>query len=179
MSESVKYLIEPLDSSKHRRSEFSCESPELTEFLRQRARKEMGARVSACFVLVPVADPGRIAGYYTLSAAVIALAQLPEALVKRLKLPRYPDLPATLLGRLARDIAFRGEGIGDLLMSSALKRAYASSGEIGSVALVTDPKDARAGAFYQEFGFLPLTGQRLYLPMTEIPIQLGLKESVD
>jgi hypothetical protein len=105
---SVSYLVEPLSAAKHRRDEFTCESPELTAFLRTRARKEMDARASACFVLVPEADPGRIAGYYTLSAATIGLSELPPAMAKRFS--RYPHLPATLLGRLARDSAFRGAG---------------------------------------------------------------------
>jgi hypothetical protein len=83
----MSYLVEPLSGAKHRREEFSCESPELTEFLRTRARKEMQARASACFVLVLEADPGRIVGFYTLSQTAIVTQQLPEAVTKRL--PRY------------------------------------------------------------------------------------------
>jgi GNAT superfamily N-acetyltransferase len=120
MSEGPQYRIERLDPGKHRREDFRCESAELTEFLQKRARKEMDARTSACFVLVPVEDPSRIAGFYTLSAAEVSTAALPESLTKRL--PRYPNLPATLLGRLARDQEFRGKGIGERLMVDALAR---------------------------------------------------------
>ncbi len=81
------YRIEALDPAKHRRAEFQCESPALTEFLQKRARKEMEARSSACFVLVPLDDVGRIAGYYTLSAAEVVTVELPEEVAK--KLPRY------------------------------------------------------------------------------------------
>ena len=151
---SASYLVEPLSAAKHRREEFTCESPELTEFLRTRARKEMEARASACFVFVPSDDPGRIAGFYTLSAAEMVTAELPEALAR--KLPRYRSLPATLLGRLARDLAFRGQGIGDRLVLDALARAFTGSVEIGSVAVVTDPKDEPAARFYAEFGFVRL-----------------------
>jgi L-amino acid N-acyltransferase YncA len=63
----MQFIVDALDPAKHRRAEFQCESPELTEFLRTRARKEMEARSSACYVLVTEADPGRIVGYYTLS----------------------------------------------------------------------------------------------------------------
>jgi len=161
-----EYRIELLDPAKHRRAEFQCESPELTDFLRTRARKEMEARSSACFVLVPVEDAGRIAGYYTLSAAEVVTAELPEAIAK--KLPRYRLLPATLLGRLARDSAFRGQGIGDRLMADALARAFAGSTEIGSVAVVTDPKDEKAAAFYRDFGFIQLNDRRLRLSMKDI-----------
>ena len=160
------YLIQPFDSSKHRREEFACESPELTTFLQTRARKEMAAGISACFVLVPKANPGCIAGFYTLSAAEIVTAHLPPDLAG--KLPRYPAMPATLLGRLARALSLRGQGIGDRLMFDALARAWKTRLEVGSIAVITDPKDVTATAFYKSFNFLPLQGRRLFLPMGEI-----------
>jgi GNAT superfamily N-acetyltransferase len=166
MSNGPKYCIERLDPAKHRRDEFRCESPELTEFIQKRARKEMDARTSACFVLVPLEDAGRIAGFYTLSAAEISASHLPVQMARRL--PRYPQMPATLLGRLARDQAFRGQGIGDQLMEDALARALAGSVEVGSIGVITDPKDERAARFYAEFGFQRLTGGRLFLPIAEI-----------
>ena len=77
---------------------------------------------------------------------------------------------ATLLGRLARDSAFRGKGIGELLLVSALKRALENTREVGSIAVVTDPKDANARHFYAKYGFRPLAAddRRLMLPMAEI-----------
>src|SRR2546425_6506233 len=121
MPATPQFRFEALDPAIHHREEFVCESPELTEFLRTRARKEAKSRTSACFVIVPVADAGQIAGFYTLSATTIELEKLPPEFTK--KLPRYPHLPATLLGRLARALEFKGQGIGDLLMVDSLKRA--------------------------------------------------------
>jgi hypothetical protein len=86
----AQFLIETLNPARHRREEFQCESPELTDFLKTRARKEMEAHASACFVLVLESDPGRIVGYYTLSQAAISLHAIPETLRK--KLPRYQNL---------------------------------------------------------------------------------------
>lgn len=168
-----QFKCEILNPTIHRRDEFICESPELTEFLRTRARKEAKARASACFVIVPTADAGLVAGFYTLSATTIELEKLPPELVK--KLPRYPRVPATLLGRLARSLRFKGQGIGDLLMVDALKRSYENSSVIGSVAVVVDPKDAAAAKFYGTFGFQPLDEQKLFLPVKAIPEWLGLK----
>ena len=102
MPNPLHYIIEALDPAKHRREEFDCGVPALNDFLRNRARKEMAAGASACFVIVPEDDPGCIAGFYTLSAAVIVRTDLPEAVTK--KLPRYLELPATLPGRLARKL---------------------------------------------------------------------------
>ena len=174
MSGQSQFRMEILDPAVHRRDEFTCESPELTEFLRTRARKEAKSRTSACFVIVPVADSGRITGFYTLSATTIELEKLPPELTK--KLPRYPRLPATLLGRLARAIEFKGQGIGDLLMVDALKRAYENSSIIGSIAVVVDPKDEKAAKFYATFGFQPLDGEKMFLPMKTIPVWLGLEK---
>ena len=160
------YRIEALDPSRHRRDEFQCESPELTEFLRTRARKEMQTRASACFVLVEETDPGRIVGYYTLSQTSVALDQLPAPLAKRL--PRYPQLGATLIGRLARDLDWKGQQAGRLLLVDALRRSLRHSTEVGSVVVVTDPKDAKARAFYGSYGFQQLDEHRLFLPMSEL-----------
>jgi len=166
------YSIEVLDVAKHRRMEFQCESPELTEFLKTRARKEMLARASACFVLVPLSDPGKIAGFYTLSATTILLSEIPSELTKLF--PRYPALPATLLGRLARDVSFRGLGLGDYLLTDALRKAIQNTVVIGSVAVVTDPKDEKAASFYTQYGFRSFGGswRQLMLPMTEIAASL-------
>ena len=172
MAAQPEFLVEALDPSRHRRDEFACESPELTDFLRTRARKEMKARASACLILVPLADRGRIAGFYTLSATSLELRKVPDELAR--KLPRYPSLPATLLGRLARDLAFKGQGLGNLLMVDALKRAYENSTVIGSVAVVVEPKDDQAAGFYGEFGFRLLDGTRMFLPMKAVPEWLGL-----
>ena len=177
MSTTPQFKVEILDPAAHRREDFSCESPELTDFLRTRARKEAKSRASACFVLVPVADAGHIAGFYTLSATTIELGKLPVELAK--KLPRYPLVPATLLGRLARASTFKGQGIGELLMVDALKRAYESSSIIGSVAVVVDPKDEHAAKFYGAFGFQPLDGQKMFLPMKAVSEWLGLEQTGD
>ncbi|NLT70748.1 MAG: GNAT family N-acetyltransferase [Verrucomicrobiaceae bacterium] len=164
MADVSRFLIEPLDPTKHRREGFDCGVAALNDFLRLRARKEMEMGTSACFVLVPELDPETIAGFYTLSAATLVRTALPEALTK--KLPRYRELPATLLGRLARDVSFRGQGIGDRLIASALRRAVDAARDIASWAILTDPKDEAAHAFYESFGFQPLTETRQFLPMS-------------
>jgi GNAT superfamily N-acetyltransferase len=163
---SAQFVIEHLDPAKHRRQDFHCESVELTTFLKQRARKEMDARASACFVLAPVSDPGRIAGYYTLSQTSVTVARLPAGLAKRL--PRYPDLGATLIGRLARDLEWKGRQIGPLLLLDALRRCVRMSNDVGAVVVVTDPKDVKARAFYERFGFRALDDRRLFIPMREL-----------
>ncbi len=171
MSDSRKYLIEPLDPSKHRREEFYCGVDALDDYLKKRARKEMGAGLAVCFVAVLEDDPGCIAGFYTLSAATILTTALPEAVTR--KLPRYGEFPATLLGRLARSTAFKGQGLGDRLMMSAFARAAHGAEEVASWAIVTDPKDDNARRFYEDFGFSELGANRLFMTMKQVTALLS------
>lgn len=172
MTNHIRFIIEPLDPAKHRREEFDCGVAALNDYLKTKARKEMDAGVAVCLVAVPETAPNRIAGYYTLSAATIKRADLlDEKMLK--KLPRYPEFPATLLGRLARSLDFKGQGLGDRLMVSAMERADSGSQEIASRAMITDPKDKKAAAFYAEFGFRPLNENRMMMTMAQTRVLLG------
>ena len=107
-------------------------------------------------------------GYYTLSASLVNTSELPDALAK--KLPRYPQLPVTLLGRLAVDQSMKGKGMGQYLLLDALRRCAEAAGNIAAMAVVVDAKDDAAEAFYRHFSFLPLQQQprRMFLPMKAV-----------
>jgi hypothetical protein len=62
-------------------------------------------RATGCFVAREIATD-RIAGFYTLAAGGVLLAEMPAPLAKRL--PRYPSVPVARLGRLAVDLAYHG-----------------------------------------------------------------------
>ncbi len=111
------------------------------------------------------ADGQTIAGYYTLSQYAIALDAIPEDLAKRL--PKYPMVSATLLGRLAVSVEFRGQGVGETLLMDALHCCLASSKQIASAGVIVDAKDESAVQFYKKYGFiaLPKIENRLFLPM--------------
>jgi predicted GNAT family N-acyltransferase len=161
------FRFEPLDK-KHDRAAFSCEHERLNKYLREQASQEVRKRVSAVYVLTP--DGRTIAGYYTLSQYAVDAGELPVEVAHKLDLPRYDKLPATLLGRLARSIDFKGMGIGEILLMGALKRALEHSRNIASLAVVVDAKDERARAFYKAYGFLDLPGHanRLFIPMRTV-----------
>ena len=115
---------------------------------------------------------GRIAGYYTLSSYGIRSDDIPQEQVKKLHLPRYNVIGATLLGRMARDLTFKGKGIGQLLLLDAMKRALDGSRTIAaSTGLVVDAKNDKAVSFYSEYGFFaafPDTPRRLFMRMETI-----------
>ena len=159
------FRFEPL-GSQHDRAAFSCGSVPLDDYLKTRARQDVRRLAAAVFVMVPDAAPTVVAGYYTLSATSVALENVPEEFAR--KLPRYPFAPATLLGRLARDVRFPRTG--KLLLADALKRAYRQSGEIAAATVIVDAKDERAREFYGSCGFRSLlaSANRLFLPMQTI-----------
>lgn len=117
-----------------------------------------------------MSDDGRLVGYYTFTQDSIDAEDIPTELIRQLNLPRYDRIGATLLGRLARDLTCKGQGLGELLLLDALKRALAMSRDIASAAVVVDAKDNKAHNFYQDFGFIsfPNSKKRLFLPMVTI-----------
>jgi len=160
-------LFEPLQSSQHVRSEFACGQESLDRYLRERASQDQKRKVASAFVLVDSPSPQVIA-YYTLSAYVVELNELDAKTAKRL--PRYPYLPATLLGRLAVSRDRQGEGLGELVLMDALHRALLATAQVASTAVIAEALDDKAGRFYQRYGFQQFQGHplKLYLPMRTI-----------
>ena len=121
----------------------------------------------SCFV-INEKETNLIKGYYTLSNNSIPSKFVPNQIQK--KLPRsYESIPTTLLGRLAIDNRFQGQGIGKLILIDALKRSYEISKTIGSFAVIVDPIDQDAENFYEKYGFIKLPDSgKMFLPMKTI-----------
>jgi predicted GNAT family N-acyltransferase len=164
---------QPFDKKKHDRTAFLCEHDALNTYLKRQASQDIKKHVAAVFVLTR--DGKTVAGYYTLSQYAIDSSNVPEETMRSLGLPKYKELPATLLGRLARSLDFKGQGIGELLLMSALKQALDHSRRIASMAVVVDAKDDPAKSFYRKYGFLELPDHpnRLFLPMKTIERMFG------
>jgi len=160
-----QFVIEPL-GSKHDRAAFSCGVDSLNVYLRKQAGEDLKKYTAVSFVLT--ADGKTIAGYCTLSQYAVQLENVPEHLAK--KLPKYPMVPTTLIGRLAVDSAFRGQRHGETLLMDALYRICRHGRELVSAGAVVDAIDAAAATFYEKYGFLklPKAPNRLFLPMATI-----------
>jgi len=158
-----KVRVEPLKSS-HDRSEFESGVEPLDRYFRTQAGQAARKNMAAPFVLL--LPDGTIGGYYTLSSTSVRLVELPAQTV--CKLPRYPLVPATLLGRLAVDRHQQGKGYGRFLLADALYRVARS--EIASFALIVDAKDESARRFYERESFLPFPDQpmKLFRPMSDL-----------
>ncbi len=156
------YVCEPL-GNEHDRTHFDCGVPVLNDYLAKYAKQDVKRKASAVFVLVERAEPKRVIGFYTLCATSVALSELPAEVTR--KLARYPEIPAILVGRLARDV--NHPGVGALLLSDAITRCVRVASEIAASLIVVDSKGAAATHFYEKFGFLslPKLADRMFLPM--------------
>lgn len=178
----IEPLREDLDATA-----FSSGMHSIDKYIKEQAHREMKNRLSLVFVLTE-SDSKVIRGFYSLSALSIDFAELPKTLQK--KLPKYPQISATLLGRLGVDRAYKallyerlGENprLGEFLFVDAQKKALkGATHAVGSALMVIDvlvPTDEEllAGArdpmiFYTQYGFLPFPGdqRRVFKPMRTI-----------
>lgn len=147
------YSVEML-AQRDRRT-FTCGSPDLDRYFREQVGQDVRRRVAVCFVAV--ASDGAVAGFYTLAATSLAFDSLSPERAK--PLPRYPVLPAILLGRLAVSLAHRRLGLGAALVADAIQRATGS--DIAGFAMVVEAKDVAAEQFYTHLGFERLSERHL------------------
>jgi GNAT superfamily N-acetyltransferase len=161
-----KYRIVAL-GKEHDRGAFKSGTEELDRYLRHQAGQEGRRHVAMSFVLTEPPDHD-IIGYYTLSSGSVDHDDWPPELARRL--PRYPQMPVTLLGRLAVDANHQSVGHGKRLLMDALYRSWQASHQIASMAVIVDAIDQKAQSFYQAFDFtaFPEQNQRLFLPMTTV-----------
>lgn len=153
------FRVERLSSQD--RSRFDCGVVALNRYIKEQAGQDMRRRISNCFLALTAGDV--IAGYYTFAAASLPLVDLPVEVTKRL--PRYGDVPAGLIGRLAVDLRFHRRGIGTGLIADAIQRAIHAAPAI--FLLFVDAKDDAAAEFYTRQAFRPLPTRplRLFLPI--------------
>lgn len=155
------FRIEALNDE-HDRTGFVSGSAALDRYFQTQVSQDVRRRIATCFVAISQ-DSNEVAGYYTLSATSVALDALSPEIIK--KLPRYPVVPAALLGRLAVARSHQGIGLGGVLLADALMRSART--EMGVCAMIVDAKDETAQRFYGRYGLTLLPGQirRLFLPI--------------
>lgn len=161
-----RYRLEPL-ADRHDRRGFSCGVQALDRYFHEQAGQDSRRGLAVPCVLVE-ADSGALVGYYTLSAFSMVPASLPAERIRRL--PAYPSIPAILIGRLAVDSRYQGQGLGKRLLMDAIHRSLDISRQIGVWAVVVDAKDDAARSFYEGYGFVQFADHeyRLFLPMATI-----------
>ncbi|GHS93190.1 N-acetyltransferase [Planctomycetales bacterium] len=151
----------------HDRQNFDCGEPALTAYLRERANQDRRRGLNATRVLT---DGNTIVGYYTLSPFALELRQLPVELAQ--KFPANLLLPCYLIGRLAVDKKWQGQGSGKMLLADALQNIVELADKAGGYCAVVDAKNNAVKSFYEQYDFRPVIDdvRRLYLPVAKIPV---------
>ena len=144
--------LEPSDKTLVGR--FDCGDPDLNDFLRRYAIGNPERQMySATYIAVSPDIAHQILGYYTIANTSIPRITMPESIVHGQ--PRYPDIPAVVIGRLATEQMYKGKGIGaELLRDSFIKTLQVASIS-GSRYLVTLAYPS-AVQFYEKYGFIEI-----------------------
>jgi GNAT superfamily N-acetyltransferase len=157
----------------HEVQAFSCGKPALDNWLKTRALSNQQKGFTAVLV---VHEQGRVVGYYGLAPTAIIPGVLPRAI----RTGQPPDpVPCLLLGQLATDQGWLGQGIGTGLLKHALTRCVAAAELIGGRALVVNAVDAEAADFWRRRGFLPSKDDPMLLfrSMADIAASLAAANS--
>jgi GNAT superfamily N-acetyltransferase len=156
----TRFVSEAL--AKHERGDFCSGHDRIDRYFRETVSQDVKRCYAACFVLIEHST-GKVACFYTLSAHSIPLKDVDQELAK--KLPRYPSIPVVLIGWMGRDLAFRGTGLGSMLLYDAIGRV--AKAPIGAYAICADAINEVATAFYTKHQFQPLVSrpQTLFLQM--------------
>ncbi len=127
---------------------FDCGRDSLNNWFRRHAWFNQINNISRVNVITDKSS-GRIVGYVTLSAGQIERAFLPKAMQRN----RPEQVPVLLLGQLAVDKEFQGQGLGVDLLLFALKTALKVSETLGGMGVITHPLDEALRRFYARWGF--------------------------
>ena len=156
-----------LDGKHHQRGLFSCGNTELDDWIKKYATQSQAAGTARVFVATPVEDDSVIAGFYSLH-----LGALERSKGSRTAAHRAPDpIPAVVMGRLAIDAKFGGQGLGRALLRDALARTLLIAANAGAKIFLVHAKDETAKNFYvhHEFEPSPVDELTLMLLVQDIP----------
>jgi GNAT superfamily N-acetyltransferase len=136
---------------------FDCGREDLNRYLLRFAWPNQQAGAAQTYVGL-VGDA--VAGYHTLAVGQVTREEAPQRLTKGLA--RHP-VPIMLIGRLAVDRRWQGQGVGSALLRDAMQRTVQAADIAGIRAFAVHAKDEKAQSFYQKFDFLPSPTDPMHL----------------
>jgi len=147
----------------HQLAAFNSGVPALDDWLKRRARANQISGASRSFVIC--ADDAVI-GYYALASSAVNAAAAPGRFRRNMPEP----IPVAVLGRLAVDRAFHGQGIGRALFRDSALRVMQAADAIGIRGMLVHAISDEAKAFYLALGFSesPLEPMTLMVTLSEL-----------
>lgn len=141
----------------HQLDDFACGVNSLDDWLNRRAYSNQVSGASRTYV---VSEEKRVVGYYCLASGALELNDAPVKIRRNMPDP----IPVAILGRLAVDKSFQGNGLGVALLQDAVVRTAQAGGILGIRGLLVHALSVEAKAFYEHHGFVASPTQ----PMTLI-----------
>lgn len=141
----------------HDVSQFSCGEPALDHWLKTRA---LSNQREGFAVVMVVHEAQRVVGFYGLAPTAVVASKLPRSV----RTGQPPDpVPCLLLGQLATDSRWAGQGIASGLLRHALGRCVDAARLVGGRAVLVNAVDAEAAAWWRARGFQPSKDDPLVL----------------
>ncbi len=135
----------------HDLADFQSGEPALDDWLRNRALANMELAASKTYVACPQGSK-RVIGFYAISMGQILNQETTGAM--RRNMPRH--IPAVILGRLAIDTKWQGQGLGLALLQDAAARSARAASEVSARLLIVHAISPTAESFYVRHGFVRL-----------------------
>ena len=139
-----KYRIEKLKPH-HYLDDFDCEKKGLNKFLKEDALEQQENNFNVTYLAI---HNDIILGYYSLLADYIHLKEVDFSVNKEFK-----NAPAIKIGRLARDIDFKGYGLGEELLDNIYNQILKCKNVFG-IKYITVDSYVTARHFYNNNRFL-------------------------
>jgi predicted N-acetyltransferase YhbS len=133
-------------SGAHLLDKFDCGVASLNDWLKRRAVANQKNNASRTYVAT---DGRNVIAYYCLSSGALALNDTPSPLRRNMPDP----LPVAILGRLAVDTAWKGQGMGAALLQDAVFRTMQAAEIMGIRGMIVHAISEEARRFYERYGF--------------------------
>lgn len=135
----------------------------LDVWLKIRAMKNQATGASRTFV---VCEEKRVVAYYSLASSAVAVVGASGRFRRNMPDP----VPVVILGRLAVDRSFQGQGLGRALVRDAGYRIVQAAEMIGIRGVLVHAVSDRAKKFYEHLGFevSPLDPMTLMITLADL-----------
>ena len=152
-------------TAKHDLTSFNSGKPPLDDWLKTHALQSEG-KTARTYVVCEKTNV--VVGYYCLSTGSVERRALPSKIKRGQGLPN--QVPVLIIGRLARDLSYRGKGLGADLLQDAMTRILSASTTVGVRAVLVHALDEEAAKFWKEWEFIecPIGSKTFYLPIETI-----------
>ena len=153
----------------HELEPFDCGIPSLDDWLKRRARRNEQEGASRTYV---VCMGQRVVGYYCLAAGSLLCAEAPGRVQRNMPDP----IPVMILGRLAVDRAWQGQGLGSALLRDAVLRILNVAEIAGVRAILAHAISEETKRFYESYDFMesPTNPMTLVVTLKDIRAALDL-----